>query len=51
VTQYTYVDDRDGPNGVVIIETVAQADAPDFEVNTQVVDLMAAKIQVDARAK
>jgi hypothetical protein len=49
VTQYAYVVDRGGPDGVVLIQTAAAADAPDFEANTAVVDLMASNIQVDAR--
>ncbi|MBP1705290.1 MAG: uncharacterized protein H6Q36_1029, partial [Chloroflexi bacterium] len=51
VSQYAYVVDRGGPNGVVIIETAAQAGDPDLAANTQVVDLMASKIQIDARPK
>jgi heat shock protein HslJ len=49
VTQYAYVVDRGGPNGVVIIETAAQADDPDLAANAAVVDLMAAEIQIDVR--
>ncbi len=47
VTQYSYVVDR-GSAGVVIIETAAAAGATDFQANTQVVDLMASKIQIGA---
>jgi hypothetical protein len=46
VTQYTYVVDRGAAGGVVTIQTAAKEGATDFEANTQVVDLMASKIEI-----
>jgi len=46
VTQYTYVVDRGTGAGVVTIQTAAREGATDFEANTQVVDLMASKIEI-----
>jgi hypothetical protein len=51
ITQYAYVADRGGPNGVVIIQTAAAEGASDAATNRQVVDLMAANIEIDARPK
>ncbi len=45
VTQYAYVVDR-GSGGIVTIQTAAKEGAPDFTANTQVVDLMASKIEI-----